>query len=206
MTGAMPDTVTLPILPAEFDGRRETADSTAGAQSAFAAALLDPGAPPPPGLTDGRGRPAGRRFDVYRNNVCASLAEALRAAFPAVATLVGEEFFRAMAHVFLRADPPADPRLQLWGGAFPGFLARFEPVAHLPYLADVARLELGLRQSYHAADAAPLPLGDLDAAEVLDLRPRVAPATLVLASRFPVLSIWRKTMAEPDLALRWAPE
>jgi hypothetical protein len=101
------------------------------------------------------GRPAGRRFNVYRNNVAASLTDALATGFPVIAKLLGEEFFRAMAGVFLRAHPPGDPRLQLWGGKFPGFLARFEPVAHLPYLPDMARLELGLRQSYHAADAAP---------------------------------------------------
>jgi hypothetical protein len=175
-------------------------------QAAFAAALLDPDAAPPAGLTDGAGRPAGRRFDIYRNNVVASLTEALFAAFPAVARLVGAEFFRAMAGVFLRAHPPGDPRLQLWGGAFPGFLARFEPVAHLPYLPDVARLELALRQSYHAADAAALPLQGRAPAEILALRPRLAPATLLFASRFPVLSIWRKTTAEPDLEIAWTPE
>jgi hypothetical protein len=175
-------------------------------QGAFAAALLDPDAPPPPGLTDGLGRPAGARFDVYRNTVAASLTEALFAAFPAIAALVGAEFFRAMAGVFLRAHPPGDARLQLWGGRFPGFLARFEPVAHLPYLPDVARLELGLRQSYHAADASPLPLGDLPPTEVLTLRPRIAPATLILVSPFPVLSIWRKAVSQPDLAVAPGPE
>jgi hypothetical protein len=52
--------------------------------------------------------------------------------------LVGDAFFRAMAGVFLRAHPPGDPRLQLWGAKFPGFLARFDRVAHLPYLPDIA--------------------------------------------------------------------
>jgi hypothetical protein len=65
-------------------------------------------------------------------------------------------------------------------------------VAHLPYLPDMARLELGLRQSYHAADATPLPIAGRDPAEVLALKPRLAPATLILRSRFPVLTIWRK--------------
>jgi hypothetical protein len=175
-------------------------------QSTFAAALLDPGRAPPPGLTDGQGRPAGRRFDVYRNNVAVSLTEALATGFPVIATLLGEDFFRAMAGVFLRAHPPGDPRLQLWGGAFPGFLARFGPVAHLPYLPDMARLELGLRQSYHAADATPLPIADRDPAEVLALKPRLAPATLILRARHPVLSIWRRNTDAPDLAIDWRPE
>jgi hypothetical protein len=168
-------------------------------QGSFAEALLDPERPAPEGLTDPGGRTAGRRFDIYRNNVAASLAQALATGFPVVERLVGAEFFRAMAGVFLRAHPPEDPRLQVWGGKFPGFLARFEPVSHLPYLPDMARLELGLRQSYHAADAAPLPVAGRDPADVLQFRPRLAPATLVLASRFPVLSIWRKNTDRPDL-------
>jgi hypothetical protein len=175
-------------------------------QTAFADALLDPASPPPPGLTDPQGRPAGRRFDVYRNNVAASLTDALATGFPVIEKLVGRDFFRAMAGVFLRAHPPEDPRLHLWGGRFPGFLAGFQPVAHLPYLPDMARLELGLRQSYHAADVAPLPIADREPAEVLELKPRLAPATLILASRFPVLSIWLRNTRMPDLVPPRRPE
>jgi hypothetical protein len=175
-------------------------------QRSFGAALLDPGTPPPLGLTDPHGRPAGRRFDVYRNNVAASLTEALATGFPVIAKLLGEDFFKAMAGIFLRAHPPGDPRLQLWGGKFPGFLARFEPVAHLPYLPDMARLELGLRQSYHAADTAPLPIANRDPAEVLALRPRLSPATLILPSRFPILTIWKKNTGQPGLTIDWTPE
>jgi hypothetical protein len=175
-------------------------------QTTFGAALLDPETPPPPGLTDGEGRPAGRRFNVYRNNVAVSLTDALATGFPVIAKLLGEEFFNAMAGIFLRAHPPGDPRLQLWGGKFPGFLARFEPVAHLPYLPDMARLELGLRQSYHAADVAPLPIAGRDPAEVLALKPRMAPATMILRSRFPILTIWQKNTTRPDLTIDWHPE
>ena len=55
----------------------------------FARALLDPGQDRPAGLTGPGGAPAGRRFDVYRNNVAVSLTEALGQGFPVVKRLVG---------------------------------------------------------------------------------------------------------------------
>jgi hypothetical protein len=119
------------------------------------------------------------------------LTEALETGFPTIRKLVGDAFFKAMAGVFLRAHPPDDPRLATYGGRFPGFLARFRPVAHLPYLPDIAKLDLGLRQSYHAADSVPVSVTGLTPAEVMALRPRLAPASLILTSRYAIHDIWR---------------
>jgi hypothetical protein len=166
-------------------------------QTQFAEAIMDAGRPAPDGLGDAHGGPAGKRFDVYRNNVAVSLTQALETGFPILRKLVGDDFFKAMAGVFLRAHPPEHPRLQLYGQRLPGFLASFEPVAHLPYLPDIAKLELGLRQSYHAADVTPLSMEGLDPNEVLALKPRVAPATLVVQSRYPIYAIWRAN-SDPD--------
>lgn len=163
-------------------------------QSAFRAALTDAGLPVPPGLTDGRGQAAGRRYGVYRNNVAVGLSDALEQAFPVIRTLVGDAFFRAMAGVFVRAHPPKSPLMMFYGDAFPGFLAGFPPVAHLPYLPDVARLERALRTSYHAADAAPVAPEVLLALtpEALErARLTLAPAVQVIGSAFPVLTIWQ---------------
>ncbi len=165
-------------------------------QTEFTTAMLDASRPAPDGLQNPFGGPAGKRFDVYRNNVAVSLTEALETGFPTVQKLVGDDFFKAMAGLFLRAHPPEDPRLATYGGKFPGFLAGFDKVAHLPYLPDVARLDLGLRQSYHAADVTALNVAGHDPADVMELRPRLAPATLVFSSRFPVYDIWRYN-AEP---------
>lgn len=161
--------------------------------SEFHAALLDPDRPAPPGLTDPEGRPAGRRFDVYRNNVAVSLTEALRQAFPVIRKLVGDEFFTAMAREHARRYPPRSPLLMFYGEDMPGFLATFPPVAHLGYLPDIARLELALRQSYHAADAKPLATEALQAMppeDFLAARLRLAPALRLVRSDWPILSIW----------------
>lgn len=159
----------------------------------FATALLNPDAPPPPGLTDPQGRAAPRRFAVYRNNVAASLTRALEAGFPVIRKLLGAEYFGALAALHLRAHPPRARLIMLYGQDFPGFLADFPPLAHLPYLADVARLELALRDSYHAADSAPLPPASLalPEADLLASRFTLAPSLRLIRSPHPVLAIWQ---------------
>ena len=107
----------------------------------FAAALLDPEAALPAGLVVWNGSDPAHRFAVYRNNVTSALSDVLADSFPVTQQLVGEEFFRAMARVFLRRSPPSSPMLSAYGEGFPAFVEDFAPARAVPYLADVARLE-----------------------------------------------------------------
>lgn len=162
-------------------------------QAQFAKALLDPEAAVPPGITDPAGRPSPKRFSVYRNNVASSLTRALEAAFPTVRKLVGDEFFAAMAVVFLRAHPPTSRMLMLYGVEFPAFLQGFPPVGHLGYLPDVARLDQAMRESYHAADSRALDqdgLQRLIGADLAQLRLTLAPSLRLVRSPWPIVSIW----------------
>lgn len=167
-------------------------------QADFAMALLDPEAAVPGGVVDFEGRPAPKRFGVYRNNVAGSLTRALEAAFPTVQKLVGDEFFAAMAGAFLRAHPPQSRMLVLYGDRMPEFLQEFPPVAHLGYLPDVARVDQAMRESYHAADSRPLPEAQfqrLIGEDIALLRLRLAPSLRLVKSRWPVVSIWRANHA-----------
>lgn len=162
-------------------------------QDSFATALLDPDRPAPAGLFGVDGRPAGARFDVYRNNVVASLIEALGTGFPVVRALVGEAFFAAMASEFVRRHPPRSPLLMLYGADLPGFLESFPPVAGLPYLPDIARLEFALRESYHAADVEAVPVARLAALPpeaLVRMGLVLAPSVRFLASAWPIHGIW----------------
>lgn len=168
-------------------------------QITFREALLAPDAARPQGLSDGQGREAGRRFDVYRNNVAVSLTEALETAFPAIRKLVGVENFKLLAAAFLRQHPPTSPLMMFYGAEMPGFLTDFEPTKAIGYLPDIARLELALRESYHAADAAPIDPADLQALSPEDLTAAtlgLAPAMRLVRSRWPIHAIWTFNMED----------
>lgn len=162
-------------------------------EASFAAALLDPAAPLPTDLVGPDGKPALRRFSIYRNNVAIGLTEALQTAFPVVRKLVGDTFFTAMAGTFLRSHPPQSRMMMFYGSAFPDFLAGFPPVAQLAYLPDVARLEQSLRESYHAADTdpiAPEALASLPQSALITARLAFAPSVRLIRSAWPIHAIW----------------
>lgn len=159
-------------------------------QAEFTAALLDPARPAPEGLSSPGGGAPGKRFDVYRNNVVVSLMEALAAGFPAVAALMGGRF-KPMSAAYARAHPPDSPLMTRYGRRMPEFLA------DEPELSDLARLELALRDSYHAPDAPaldPARLTELPPDELMKVRLATAPATRVLRSRWPVASLWTRAL------------
>ncbi len=160
----------------------------------FLPALRDPAAPVPRGLQDGSGRPAGRRFNVYRNNVLVSLIEALEVGFPAIRSLLGDENFRNIARGYAQTHPPKGPLMMRYGQGFPDYLAGLRALAPLPYLADVARLELALRASYHAADHIGLTGDDLAKIPPENLentRLYLAPSVQTLRSAHPIADIHR---------------
>jgi hypothetical protein len=171
--------------------------------ASFGRALFDPQSATPDGLTGPDGQTAPKRFNVYRNNVIVSLSEALGETFPAVKTLLGDDYFKALARAFVTAHPPASPVLIWYGAEFADFLSAFPPLQSYPYLGDVARLEWAWLQAYHAADEAaldPARLGDIDPQRLGDVRFTPHPAVHVVTSRWPVWTIARANRFEPDEA------
>lgn len=163
-------------------------------EAEFIAAVLDSNRQAPQRLKDGQGRAPGCRFDVYRNNVSASLRAALCEGFPVVTKLLGVENMQGLADIHLRDAPPTSPLMMHYGADFPSFLERFEPLSHLGYLGDIARLELALRRSYHAKDTEemdPARLGALSPETLMRCRLQLAPSIEVISSRWPLYDIWR---------------
>jgi len=163
-------------------------------QRQFTAALRRPDCPPPATVYAADAAKRIKRFNVYRNTMHASLAAALAARYPVIQRLLGEDFFQAMALVFIRQQPPTSPVLAQYGEHLAPFLEDFEPAQSWPYLADVARLEWQRHLAYHAADA---PIIDIVALAAIapeqlgDLRLHLHPAVHWIASDYPILAIWR---------------
>ncbi|MGE3678569.1 MAG: putative DNA-binding domain-containing protein [Burkholderiales bacterium] len=167
-------------------------------QDEFVRALLDPEAAADGAVGALVAQPA---FAVYRNTVIKACIDALQANFPAVARLVGDEWFRSAAAAYARSEPPAVPMMSAYGSGFPGFLERHLQTDERAYLPAVARLDLLWTECHCAPDALPLAQAALaqlqpQALGVLRLRPH--PATRwAWFSDAPAYSIWSLNRGDP---------
>lgn len=146
-------------------------------QREFASALME----------EGQAAPSFRSqaFAVYRNTSARGAVEALRASYPTVDMLLGEEMFTQVALDFRQEQPPGSPLLSEYGREFPGYLSRQPWTCELPYLADVARLDWLWLESFLAADAAAMPR-PFEGGSMIMLHPSARLAWLAT----PAMTIW----------------
>ena len=134
-----------------------------------------------------------RRLAVYRNNVRHALLSVLEAAFPVVQQLIGVECFTATALAFVARHPPHQPVLYQYGADLPAFLAAFQPLTELPWLADVARLKWARNAALFAAEQGRLTPGQLatvPSTQLSELRLKLHPSVRLLESSWPIHAIW----------------
>ena len=134
-------------------------------------------------------------LDVYRNGFIKTCTDVLRASYPSVAALVGEECFKALARRHVDAYPPRDACLAEYGEAFPAIADATREVHGLAYLGAVARLDRAWTEVYFADDdegAGPGALAALDENAITRLRGRLAPRARLLALEFSALDAWAR--------------
>lgn len=180
-------------------------------QQGFAAAMLDVALPPPYSIRGASFRCAARRFDVHRNKITRSLVQTLAERYPVTRRLIGTESFAAMARLYTVHNPPRSPVLLDYGDTLPLFIRSLGPMPSIEYLADISDLERGLSRAYHAADAAPLSIdafSQLSPDFLEDLVVSFHPSASLIASRFPIVSIWEANRDgdESQFVTRWAAE
>ena len=162
-------------------------------QQAFAADLWGDDLHHMQGLILDEQLPAGRRFNVYRNNFQTSLTDGLAAIYPVVLQLVGREFFSFMADRYIRIHPSRSGNLHNLGHALAGFLSGFQAVSKLPYLADIASLEWAYHEVFHADFPKTFEAKALEQVATESypkLRFDLGPACRLVRSKYPIFRIW----------------
>lgn len=142
---------------------------------------------------------AERRLQVYRNNIIHNFTSALRAVYPLVERLVGEEFFTAMAQEYIHQFPSEQGDLHHYGFYFAEFLSTFIPAQSIAYLPEMAQFEWGYHEAFHAAFHQPFDLQKLQTVAADDypqLKFNLHPAVRLFAFQFPISVIWEVCQRE----------
>ena len=92
------------------------------------------------------------RLRVYRNGFLRACIDALRANYPSVERLTGEERFPALARHFVEANPPGTASLVEYGEGFPQHVRDTREVHGLDWLASFAALDRAWTEVYFAED------------------------------------------------------
>jgi hypothetical protein len=146
---------------------------------------------------------AGRAADglaAYRDNAGAIAERALAAAYPTVQQLIGDESFAQLARALWQRVAPQRGDLAQFGDALPASIEADPQLVGEPYLADVARIDWAVHTIERAADVEQPPpglalLGDTDPAQ---LRMRLRPGLALVASQWPVVTIWQAHRDDGD--------
>ena len=142
------------------------------------------------------------RIRIYRNNLREGFLKALAIEFPVIQRLVGEDYFKHLAHVFQANHPSRSGNLHHIGQQFPQFLLGFLGGTRYSYLSDVAALEWAYLVSMGAPEARPLDpsvLLKLSRERFSELSFTLHPACRLVRSAYPVLRIWQVNQCEAEV-------
>ncbi len=144
------------------------------------------------------------RFDIHITNREETLTAALKEIFPVVWRLVGDEFFGFMARTYIAKQPPKKPQLLLWAREFPAFLKAFPAASSLPYLADVAQLEITRKWLYLRPEGLAFDPGQLQSLtpdQQTHSRFKFRPTVALIKSPYPIGQIVEQhlTLSDDDI-------
>ncbi|MDQ7016275.1 MAG: DNA-binding domain-containing protein [Gammaproteobacteria bacterium] len=173
-------------------------------QNAFAEAVFAPANDQHPivqQIDSQHGPAAAERLNIYRDSILSSFSRVLASTYPVIETLLGEDFFAAMARHYASLSPSLQPDLGEFGRQFAEFLTEFEPVKEFVYLPDVARLEWLWEEVFYAADDADAnfaALVTLSNEALQKVRFTLSASARLLQSPYPVLSIWQANQSDEE--------
>ena len=138
--------------------------------------------------------PVATRLGIYAAAYRSRLAEALESNYPALAKLLGEADFAALAADYIAAHDSPYFSIRYYGDALARFLATREDYAAAPVLAELAQWEWAMTAVFDAADVPPLSAGGLARIPPMQwarLRFRWHPSVQRLALCWNVPQLWQ---------------
>jgi len=145
----------------------------------------------------------GQRIDVYRNNAWQFFLTALERTYPVTQRRVGADFFRQLARDYRGQHPSQHGDLHWIGESFPAWLADRMAGTDYEWFVDLARLEWACEIAIAAARRDPVgldSLGRFDADVLSDLALVLQPSLQLVASPFPIWSVWQANQHEEPAA------
>lgn len=124
------------------------------------------------------------RLAIYQDAYRLRLTEFLANDYPALAAVLGDEDFAALASAYIDATPSLHRNARWYGTRLPDFLAAQPPWSELRIFADLAAFERALADAFDAADSPGLgadALASLSEGERPRLRLDFAPSVSVLS-------------------------
>jgi len=173
-------------------------------QLRFAAALRAPAAAA--ALADevlGDGFEPGARLRIYRNNSAASFEGALARTYPVLRKRVGEDYFAQLAREYRQQHPSRAGDLHHVGRHYPAWVAARHADSEFAWLGDLARLEWACEEALiaeHCVPATIAALATVPGDELGELRLQLQASVRLLASDYPVWSVWRANQADAAAA------
>jgi hypothetical protein len=145
-------------------------------------------------------------LNVYHNAYKARQVEVLGSDYPTVLAMMGAPRFAAMARLYVAAHPSRHYSARWVGRELATFLAKTQPYAGGPALAEMAAFEWAQGGAFDAADLEPLTFAQLTSAPPdawPTLKFRFGPSLRRLSLNFDVPALWlimnNKEAGEPPL-------
>ena len=136
------------------------------------------------------------RIWIYQNNVFGTLQDYLSGVFEATVGLVGADFFKQMAQVYIQKTPPDEGNIHGYGHDFADVVSEFEGLQGLPYLADVINYEWALHRAYYESLGEQIDPNTISQDELLVMPVAINDSVSLIESSFPVYELHRQSL--PD--------
>jgi len=134
------------------------------------------------------------RIWIYQNNVFGAVQDYLEEVYPATRGVVGDDFFKQMAQVFIQNTPPNAGNIHLYGDALVELCNVTPGLEGLPYLYDLMRYEWALHQSYFSVVSDALDHTALPQEELLTSSVVFNDSVSLVCSDYPVYEIQRQSL------------